>query len=110
MAAAGARRSSPWHLDLELRRKHSSLARPTLLPERRQNEPPHRSLKKAALRLIAKHFLPSTPRNRIHRPNQRRNLIQWSPQEHPRRAAPQPSKRTPIVEYLRSILKKRPVP
>jgi len=32
------------NLDLELRRKHSSLARPTLLPERRQNEPPHRCL------------------------------------------------------------------
>ncbi len=54
MATARPRRSSPGHLDLELRRKHSSLARPTLLPERRQNEPPHRCLAYAAKTLSVK--------------------------------------------------------
>jgi hypothetical protein len=45
-----------------------------------------------ALRLIAKHFLASAPRDRVSRPCQRGNLIQWSPQEYARRATPQPSK------------------
>src|ERR1700759_4922542 len=45
MASARPRHSSFGNLDLEFRRKHSSLARPTLLPERRQNEPPHGRLK-----------------------------------------------------------------
>ncbi len=38
---AAARRSGAGHLDLELRRKYSGMARPAFLPERRQNEPPH---------------------------------------------------------------------